>query len=72
MTWNSIDPRDIINKRDTIVVCAPEGEVFKAEVETKHGWCIFLRRERPDKSKLISEHAPWPPEWRWAFAPKGW
>lgn len=70
--WHNNDPREVINKRDKIVVCAPEGEVFRAEVETKHGWSIHLQRKETDKKKYIAEDDEWPKEWKWAFAPKDW
>lgn len=69
MMWITTDPRELVNKRANIVVCAPQGEVFRAEVETKHAWCVSLRRRDKDKRSHIAEDEEWPPEFIWIFAP---
>lgn len=65
--WYSTDPRELID-RGSIVVVAPENEVFLAEVDTKHTYCVFFKRA-PDKLQYIAEDAEWPPEWKWVRAP---
>jgi hypothetical protein len=67
--WSATDPREWVGKRAKIVVHAPEGEVFMAEVETKHSYCVFLRGRGPDKKSHIAEDNEWPPEYLWTLAP---
>lgn len=67
--WSNEDPRESIDKRAEIVVVAPEGEAFCASVETKHAYCVFLKRRGNDVKSHISEGDEWPTEWKWARAP---
>jgi len=69
MEWTNQDPRELIGKRANIVVWAPQGEVFRAEVETHQGWCVFLRNRGKDQRSLVSESDSWPPEWKWIQGP---
>lgn len=67
--WNNTDPREATVVRRDIIICAPEKEVFRAEVVGK---TIALCDRRKSPLELISKGDPWPLEFRWAFAPKGW
>lgn len=70
--WVNSDPREAVAARGVIVVCAPGGEVFRAEVETKHAYCVFLRNRGPDKLGHISEDDKWPFQYFWLYGPRGW
>lgn len=66
--WSNEDPREKLDRGD-IIVAAPEGEAFTASVETKHAYCVFLKRTGDVRSH-ISEGDEWPPEWQWVRAPR--
>ncbi len=69
MRWSNQDPRESINKRSGIAIWAPESDVFRGDVETKHGYYIALHRHNLDQRTLIAEDDSWPPEWMWIYAP---
>lgn len=66
--WSTDDPREHINKRARIVVIAGD-RVMLADVETKHGYGVFLEPNDPDFRRYVAEDEPWP-GWFWASAPR--
>lgn len=65
--WSTDDPREHINKRDRIIVIAGDRVMF-ADVETKHGYGVFLEPREVDARKYVGEDEQWP-GWFWALAP---
>lgn len=67
--WVNSDPREVIKERADIIVCAPDKEVFRAEVVSQ---TVVLCNRRKNPLELISKGDPWPLEYFWVFGPSGW
>lgn len=65
--WQTADPREHIGKRARIITIVGNAVMF-AEVETKHGYCVFLEPGDPDSRRFVAEDEEWP-GWYWAVAP---
>lgn len=65
--WMTADPREHIGKRGRIIVIAGDRVMF-AEVETKHGYCVFLEPGEPDARRIVAEVDAWP-AWYWTPVP---
>ena len=66
--WSTDDPREHVNKRDRIIVIAGDRVMF-ADVETKHGYGVFLEPGEVDARRYVGEDEAWP-GWFWARAPR--
>jgi hypothetical protein len=67
MQWSKNDPREHTTK-GRIIVVTHNGMVMWGEVETKHGYCVFLYPQDKDFRRLVAEDESWP-GWFWINAP---
>jgi hypothetical protein len=68
--WHASDPRlDIARGWCIVLRRTVDGwETSLAQVETEHGYSIFLSCWR-DPRDFVSEADPWPQDWFWTSAP---
>jgi len=67
MQWSKEDPREHPTK-GRIVVVTHNDLVMLGNVETKHGYCVFLYPNDPDFRRFVAEDESWP-GWYWVNAP---
>lgn len=68
--WYNKDPRWTINKRaDIIIVDSNIKKIYKAHVDVKETYCVFLEENTKDIKDFYSADDDWPPGWYWTFYP---
>lgn len=71
MKWNAKDPRWIIGKRaDIIIIDSNIKKVYKAHVDVKEVYCIFLEKTiGADVKDFYNADDDWPIGWYWTQYP---
>jgi hypothetical protein len=64
--WRNTDPRIDIYKRADIIIIRPDGTLCKAQVATKHVYCVFTNFS---DNRCIGEGKDWDPDWKWIYGP---